>query len=396
MVILKNANYTQFLAETQAKRIICYGAGGTFNDFIRLNRAHISVLETIDYILESEKEKSGKQISIGTQSIPIMTVSEFCVLGIDLIDYVIILCVSEKNTMAVVKTLDEIREFENVICYLGFTALSWGKDVFVPPLSTKENLPTSDIRYEIPKKIHYIWFGDKPLGSVEQDCIESWKKHCGDYEIILWNEANYDIADKPIYVRQAYEAKKYAFASDFARLDIVYKYGGFYLDTDVLLLRSLDDFIKYKAVFGYLPYNEINTGLGFGSIPGNKDIRNQMKIYENVLFINDDEMNLTPCPEYSTEYFRQVGLDIDNRLQLVDNTLFLPSDFLCSLMPIMCENGFYHLPLFALTENSYAIHLCRSSWFEKEMYNAFDNAKTNFYEINKRLLADWQRSYINE
>ena len=84
----------------------------------------------------------------------------------------------------------------------------------------------------IPKKIHYFWIGGNPKPESVLYCIESWKKYCPDFEIIEWNETNYDFT-KNEYMRQAYEAKKWAFVTDYARLDIIYKYGGIYLDTDV-------------------------------------------------------------------------------------------------------------------------------------------------------------------
>ena len=84
----------------------------------------------------------------------------------------------------------------------------------------------------IPKIIHYCWFGGGPIGEADRKCMESWKKYCPDYKIIEWNEQNFEISANR-YAQQAYEAKKYAFVSDYARLAVVYEYGGIYLDTDV-------------------------------------------------------------------------------------------------------------------------------------------------------------------
>ena len=84
----------------------------------------------------------------------------------------------------------------------------------------------------IPKIIHYCWFGDGPISPENRKCMESWKKYCPDYKIMAWNEQNFDISANR-YARQAYAAKKYAFVSDYARLAVLYEYGGIYLDTDV-------------------------------------------------------------------------------------------------------------------------------------------------------------------
>ena len=101
----------------------------------------------------------------------------------------------------------------------------------------------------IPKVIHYCWFGGNEMSALEKKCIESWKTQCPDYEIIRWDETNYDVT-KNLYMQQAYAAKKWAFVSDYARLDILYQHGGFYLDTDVELLQSLDALRTHAAFAG--------------------------------------------------------------------------------------------------------------------------------------------------
>ena len=102
----------------------------------------------------------------------------------------------------------------------------------------------------IPKVIHYCWFGKNELPEDAKRCIASWKKFCPDYEIIEWNETNYDVR-KNKYMSDAYDEKKWAFVSDYARIDIIYNYGGIYLDTDVELLRPLDELLKDKMFCGW-------------------------------------------------------------------------------------------------------------------------------------------------
>ena len=98
----------------------------------------------------------------------------------------------------------------------------------------------------IPKVIHYVWVGGNPLTPLAEKCIASWEKFCPDYEIIEWNESNFDIHCMP-FVEQAIEAKKYAFASDVARLMVVYENGGLYFDTDVEVIRSFDALLENQA-----------------------------------------------------------------------------------------------------------------------------------------------------
>ena len=122
---------------------------------------------------------------------------------------------------------------------------------------------------KIPKVIHYCWFGGNPKPKLVQKCIHSWKKYCPDYEIIEWNESNFDISSCPLYVRQAYDVKKWAFVSDYARLKIIHTCGGIYLDTDVELIKSLDSLLEYNAFFGFEDGKYVATGLGFGAVSDN-------------------------------------------------------------------------------------------------------------------------------
>ena len=110
----------------------------------------------------------------------------------------------------------------------------------------------------IPKKIHYCWFGRNPLPESAKKCIESWKKYCPEYEIIEWNEDNFDLTENR-YAREAYEQKKWAFVSDYARLKIVYEQGGIYMDVDVELIKPLDELTELDGYMGF--EKEIRCGL---------------------------------------------------------------------------------------------------------------------------------------
>ena len=113
----------------------------------------------------------------------------------------------------------------------------------------------------IPKIIHYCWFGGKPKPELAQKCLKSWKKHCPDYEILEWNEDNFDVSTAPLYVRQAYEQKRWAFVSDYVRLRALTEMGGVYMDTDVEVIRSLDPFLRHKAFAGFEHPERVQTGL---------------------------------------------------------------------------------------------------------------------------------------
>lgn len=213
----------------------------------------------------------------------------------------------------------------------------------------------------IPKTIHYCWFGHNPKPKLALKCIKSWKKKCPDFQIIEWNEDNFDISACPLYVRQAYELKKWAFVTDYVRLKVVYDYGGIYLDTDVELLKNLDHLLQNHAYFGFEDGLHIATGLGFGAEKGIGILKELMDDYAEIPFILEDgEYDSTPCPERNTEIFLKHGLIQNDSLQYLDQSiLILPSNYLC---PIDYQTGQK-----SVTGNTLSIHWFSASWVtEKE------------------------------
>ncbi|MBQ6851051.1 MAG: glycosyl transferase [Oscillospiraceae bacterium] len=226
----------------------------------------------------------------------------------------------------------------------------------------------------IPKTIHYCWFGRNPLPESAQKCIASWKKYCPDYEIIEWNEDNFDISACPLYVHQAYEAKKWAFVTDYVRLKVVYDNGGIYMDTDVELIKNLNPLLKYKAYFGFEDGVHIATGLGFGAEKKHYILKELMADYDNMKFILDDgSLNRTPCPVINTNVMLAHGLKQDDSKQLLDdNILILPTIYLC---PLDFETG-----KIKKSTETISIHWFDSTWMsqsEKEYHEKHRQAVKN-------------------
>ena len=160
----------------------------------------------------------------------------------------------------------------------------------------------------IPKMVHYCWFGGKPKPQGVISCIKSWEKFCPDYKIVEWNEDNYDIT-KNKYMHEAWLEKKWAFVSDYSRLDIVYNHGGIYLDTDVELIKNIDYLLKAEAFMGFEDGKSVNTGLGFGAVKGFELIKELLELYENLDFINSDgSLNTVACPVYTTKHLISKGM----------------------------------------------------------------------------------------
>ena len=130
----------------------------------------------------------------------------------------------------------------------------------------------------IPKKIHYCWFGRNELPPLAKKCIASWKKYCPDYEIIEWNEDNFDVSLNA-YTRYCYENKKWAFLSDFVRLQVIHDHGGIYFDTDVEVVSSFDSLLMYDAFYCFENDSYLATGLGFASVAHHPSVATMLKMY---------------------------------------------------------------------------------------------------------------------
>lgn len=150
----------------------------------------------------------------------------------------------------------------------------------------------------IPKVINYCWFGRNPKTELMEKCISSWKKYCPDYEIIEWNEDNFDVNFCP-YASKAYEQKRYGFLADVVRLKIIYDNGGIYLDTDVELKRNIDELLDNKAWFAYGTATEINTGSGFGTEKNNWLVKELLDNYQSF----GEHQKYEVCTKLDTEIF---------------------------------------------------------------------------------------------
>lgn len=216
---------------------------------------------------------------------------------------------------------------------------------------------------KIPKIIHYCWVGGNPKPQSVLYCIESWKRCCPDYEIREWNETNYDFT-KNEYMHQAYEAKKWGFVPDYARLDIVYEYGGIYLDTDVEIIRSFDDLLKNECFFGFEDTGDgeyyVNCGHGFGAVPHHTAIRKARDLYKQISFKNTDgTLNLLASPYYTTQSLRQLGLVQENQDQTMQGVQIYASDVLC---PKTFRTGQLHQ-----TARTVSIHHFSASWVDEKI-----------------------------
>ncbi len=208
----------------------------------------------------------------------------------------------------------------------------------------------------IPKSIHYCWFGGKSKSKLYRNCIDSWHRYCPDYEIIEWNEDNFDFHQHP-YPEWCHEHQKWAFLSDFARLLILKEHGGIYLDADVEVIRPLDKLLEYEAFLGFENETWLNTGLGFGCVPDHPVPDVLLKPYLESKANGDGSFELIPCPRLNTEALLPYGLKQDGTKQTVCGAEILPVEY---LNPYDDPTGRLNK-----TKNTYSIHWYGKSWMNK-------------------------------
>lgn len=209
----------------------------------------------------------------------------------------------------------------------------------------------------IPKVIHYCWFGGKPIPKSAQKCITSWKKYFPDYEIKEWNESNFDVNSIP-YTKEAYEKRKYAFVSDYARFWILYNYGGLYFDTDVRVIKSFDDIISRGAFMGIednKAYLDLNPGLGIGTEAGTKIYKEILNHYNTLHFL-DANGNQLPgtVVKHTTDVLDRHGFQHEDKIQIIEDIIIYPNEF---FNPLNDATG-----KLTITENTRSIHLYSKTW----------------------------------
>lgn len=206
----------------------------------------------------------------------------------------------------------------------------------------------------ISKIIHYCWFGPKEMPEQEKKYLESWKKYCPDYQIMRWSEDNFDI-DSNLYVKEAYENRKYAFVTDYVRLYAMYNYGGIYMDTDVEMCKNMDSLLNYPAFSGFESDNKIPTGT-MGAEKGNPWIGLLLKDYDNISFLRaNGTMDLTTNTE------RITNTTLANYPVELNGKQFETADFVILPYECLCAKN-WETGEINCTKDTYTIHHFANSW----------------------------------
>ena len=257
------------------------------------------------------------------------------------------------------------------------------------------------------KTIHYCWFGGKPLPDSAVKCINSWKKFLPDFEIKRWDETNYDVNKCP-YMKEAYEAKKYGFVPDYARFDILYEHGGLYFDTDVEVIKPLDDILqrgpfmgleegtvedliklsKCKNVEKFTSY--VACGLGLYATPKMKIYKELMNSYNNLHFLNNNKLNLLPSPVINTSFLLKKKISLINNLAYCEGVYIYPIDY---FNPLGKERALGDLNI---TNNTRTIHHYDASWISDKEKKWLLKMKQKKIKIGSEKFKIYNRSVLTK
>ena len=330
--------------------LYCFGAGKVFDTFFA-GDAGKGLEKHVRAVADNHADELSTSVKIlYGRSIPIISFGRL-LNDIEEGDLILITTVSFRE---IITQLDRIEKLQNTKYCVYFAV----EIEFHDKNGVNLFAPNSLARYEqiqIPKLIHYCWFGKGEIPAKCRKWMESWEKYCQDYEIIKWSEDNYDV-HKSRYMSQAYDTGEWAFVSDYARIDIVNEYGGVYLDTDVELIRNLDELLKNDAFCGFENCRLVAYGLGFGSKKQNRILAEIKEYYDSRSFWQEDG---TPdkrcCPYIQTEIMEKHGLKGNGEFQIVDGMTVLPPRVLCG----MSSHSFRTL---RDLNSTYAIHHYTASW----------------------------------
>ena len=213
----------------------------------------------------------------------------------------------------------------------------------------------------IPHIIHYCWFGGAPLSPLAEHCLASWHQYMPQWQYMRWDETNFDISSAPLYVRQAYEARKFAFVSDYVRLWALEQYGGLYMDVDFLAFRSFDDLMeKYNAYAGYegSKYKPIMQGV-LASEPHGAWISDMLSTYEKRVFILEDgSLDLTPNTSFFSNRLKMQGFVPDGK----EMDVVVNGQFFLHVLPVWAFCPVLTTGEDVRTSETYCEHKGVSSW----------------------------------
>lgn len=350
--------------------IVLFGAGAIGQVIIPQILSYYKINEYVDCYIDNDSLKWNTTINVLNRQIEVKT-PEY-------------LAECDENTVIFInisRYAEVIEQLEQMECTQNMTA------VIIPMLlidnfcsDTSKGIPIMTSDSIIPKKIHYIWLGKKEIPHNLKRCMDTWREKCPDYEIIQWDESNYDFFKHP-YMRQAYENGAYGFVPDYARLDILYHEGGFYFDTDVEIKSNLDRLRNQEAFCGLEKWQILNFGGGSGAVKGHPMIRRFLDARESIRFLDENgRENRNTCGFYDTQTALKAGYRINGKTQNIDGMNIYAYDY---FHPYDYMSG-----LTNETEHTISIHRFNGGWMDDKMKQQNQLAIETYQDIYRECLKE--------
>lgn len=344
-MVFRECSFLDFVEdiEKREKKIICYGAG-MLPLYIEPLLHSCGLACRVSLFIDGDLRKKGRTMHYADREIRIETPGYLASL--------------DGEQAVILITAERYRE---ILKFLAGAGLPDKWECYAYPLlnlsyfkSTVNGGILPDVPRQIPKVIHYTWFGGQKKQELQIKCIESWHRFCPDFEIREWNEENYDVR-KIQYMAQAYENRKWAYVSDYARLDILYQNGGIYLDTDVELFGSLEPLLGVRAFLCFGEWPVPNSGAGAGCIKGDGLLKELMETRENRPFMQaGGQPDAHTNSNYEMQILMNRGFRMDATFQQMDGIALYPPDIIAPAS-LVGESAF-------VTERTLGMHYCLNTW----------------------------------
>lgn len=357
-MILKNGSFSAMANDIKKNdnRIIIFGTGVVGSTVTPEIMNQYGINNLVECCIDNDKTKWNTTISMFGRDVPIKPPD----ILYNCTDKVTIL-ITISRYQSVYEQLLGMRLNDNISCYI------------IPSMcaenfhnNEKKGVIKTNKQPIIPKIIHYMWLGATEIPDALKRCIDSWQKFCPDYEIIRWDESNYDV-HKNGFVSQAYDNHMYGFVPDYARIELLYEYGGIYLDTDVELLRNLDDFLYQESFCSVEKWQVLNFGGCSGVVKGHKSLEPFLESWRNRKLIRDDgTLDRISSGWIDTTIALKQGYVINGKNQTVNGMNIYTYDY---FHPYDYMSG-----KLEMTDDTYAVHHFNGGWLDDRSRN--DNQRT--------------------
>lgn len=356
--------------DSKDKRLVLFGA----SEYLRLidrNMQDLALSENAKFIIDNDPRKNGTFFRLENGEIPVFSYER---LYQEVPENLVILITSSAYAYEIFEQLDCDERLRSAKCYFLLYLITERSEVDEGLVKDWKHPVQSEA---IPRILHCFWFSGEKKTELAQRCLDSWRKACPDYQIMEWNSANYDV-QKNKYMRQAYEMRKWAFATDYARLDVINQYGGFYLDLDVELYEDLEPVRYHDFVIGHGHYGEVDAAV-FGAKKGNQILAKLLKIYEDREFDWDKVRSGEIQPFYLIKIFRELGFALNGKYQEKNGMAIYPKEVFSDRNPYTRE----------IKKGPYAlgVHHCDGSWLEKKAFIDYEKCRGALGKI-RQLYAD--------